>query len=167
MLQTLYTQLMRALNRLGLALCIILYFSRPSLAGPRADHWSGFDIGTMVPFPSLIGAIIGFNLQDDARLSFGGGHFDRYANYQIFDAKLFFTPTALSGYIGGGLDFLVGKRGKVWIWDLNFDRAFVPYLQIGIDYQDPSGFHATLNVAGTAPNGEPIVMPGLAVGWYF
>lgn len=134
--------------------------------GPRARHWSGFDIGTgAVPFPSVFGAMIGFNVEDDARISIGTGSLVRWTTYQL-DAKVFLAPTAWAVYIGGGLDYLTGKAGT-FIYDLQFDKSLVPYVEAGIDFQSEVGVHVGFNFGFAAPNGRIMALPGLALGWYF
>ena len=137
-----------------------------SKGGPRTQHWSGFDLALGMPFPSIAGGLIGFNIGDDARISGGVGTFNRWITYQL-DTKFFLGTSNWAGYIGGGLDFMAGEAGKFYVWDLGFDEAWVPYIQTGLDFQADSGFHLTLNLAAAIPSGEVLILPGLAVGWYF
>ena len=134
--------------------------------GPRTQHWSGFDVALGMPFPSIAGGLIGFNIGDDARISGGAGTFGKWTTYQL-DTKFFLGVSNWVGYIGGGLDYMIGEGRKYYIWDLGFTHAWVPYIQTGVDYQADSGFHLTINLAGSAPGGEILILPGLAVGWYF
>jgi hypothetical protein len=135
--------------------------------GPRAQFWSGFDVTAGMPFPSTVGGMLGINIGDDARLSFGAGNFGRWTTYQLFDAKFFLGVDHWVAYLGGGLDYMHGQAGKFYIWDLGFSSAFVPYIQVGLDYQADSGFHLMLNLAGSAPSGEVLVLPGIGIGCYF
>lgn len=156
---------MRALNLLILVLAL---FSMGPIAkaGVRAEHWSGFDLGSGAPFPSLVGAALGFNTGDEARVSIGYGIFGPWSVYQA-DAKFFFSDQEWSFYIGGGLDYMNGAQGKFLIWNLEFDRGFVPYFELGVDFQSQMGIHVGFNLGTAAPNGTLILLPGILIGWYF
>lgn len=136
--------------------------------GPRSRHWSGFDVAAGMPFPSTVGVMIGFNFSDAARVSGGAGTFGTWLTYNL-DGKFFLGESPWAGYFGGGLSYLNGGEDgdKVMAWQLDFDQALIPYIEFGVDYQAENGFHFLINLAGAAPGGEIIVMPGLALGWYF
>lgn len=136
------------------------------VSGPRSRHWSGFDFALGMPFPSLAGALLGFNIEDDARLSAGVGTFGNYVTYQL-DAKVFLSPSNWAMYVGAGMDYLNGNPGVTLAWDLQFHRAFVPYFETGLDFQSEVGVHVTFNLGASAPNGRFIILPGIAIGWYF
>jgi hypothetical protein len=159
---------MNRLKRFAFALLMLSVASAaPARAGNRADHWSGFDFGGGIPFPALGGVLVGFNIGDDARISFGGGSALNWIVYQL-DAKFFLSPQSVwSPYLGGGFDYLNGDHGSYLGRDYQFDNAFIPYIQFGFDYQAASGFHMMLGGAAAAPNGRLLILPGLALGWYF
>lgn len=144
-----------------------MFFASLTMAGVRDEHWSGFDFTTGMPFPSLYGFMLGFNVGDDARVSSGIGSFVHWISYDIVDAKFFLSDGEWAPYMGAGLSYMVGEHAQYLIWDFQFDRAFVPYFQGGIDFQSSMGVHVMFNLAGSAPNGRVIVLPGLAIGWYF
>lgn len=134
--------------------------------GVRAEHWSGFDLGVGLPFPSFVGGMLGFNIGDDARLSGGAGIFGKHTTYQL-DAKVFLGKAAWAGYFGAGLDYMYGTPEKLGSWQLDFNALWVPYMQVGVDFQSDMGVHVSFNLAGAVPHGTLIVLPGLAIGWYF
>lgn len=135
--------------------------------GVRAQKWSGFDIGAGGnPFPSVAGLMLGFNIQNDARIGVGVGTFIHWTVYAL-DTKLFLTESAWAPYFGAGISYMAGQAGDVLGMDIQFAKAFVPYFQVGIDYQSDLGIHVGFNLAGAAPNGRVIVLPGIAIGWYF
>ena len=151
----------------GLKITLIaLLLGTSAQAGVRAEHWSGFDFTAGMPFPSVIGLMLGFNTGDEARVSIGAGSFVHWATYTA-DAKAFLSEGQWSPYIGAGLSYMTGTASTYLIWDLQFDHAFVPYFEGGMDFQSDLGVHVTFNLAGSAPNGRVMVLPGLALGWYF
>ncbi|MBI3557908.1 MAG: hypothetical protein HY074_16725 [Deltaproteobacteria bacterium] len=151
---------------LKLALFSVL-LSASAQAGPRADHWSGFDGTVGMPFPSVVGLMVGFNTGDEARVSIGAGSFGDWATYTV-DAKAFLSPSSQwSPYFGAGLSYMSGTASTFLVWDLQFDHAFVPYFEGGMDFQSDMGVHVSFNLGGAAPNGRVIVLPGIALGWYF
>lgn len=140
--------------------------SKKPEGGPRAQHWSGFDIGLGMPFPSFAGGMIGFNFGDEARLSGGVGTLGKWTTYQL-DTKVFLGKAAWAGYFGAGVDYIYGTPGKIGPYDLDFAAKWVPYIQFGVDYQSDIGLHLMFNLAGAVPEGEILIWPGLAIGWYF
>lgn len=145
---------------------LILITPMAAWAGTRADHWSGIDAGFGEPYPSYAGINLGFNIGDDARLSAGLGTLGRWTSY-AGDAKFFATDAQWSPYIGVGLTYITGNAGQYLWWNLDFNNAFVPFLELGMDFQSDIGVHVTFNLAGSAPNGQIVVFPGIVIGWYF
>ncbi len=144
-----------------------LLLSISAHAGPRADHWSGFDVTAGMPFPAILGLMVGFNTGDEARVSIGTGSFGHWSTYTL-DAKAFLSSNSQwAPYIGAGLSYMTGTASTFLLWDLQFDHAFVPYFEGGMDFQSDMGVHVSFNLAGAAPNGRVIVLPGIALGWYF
>jgi hypothetical protein len=157
---------MRAAIPVVVAALLALTLPAKAIAGTRADHWSGFDFAAGMPFPSLGGAMLGFNINDDARIAAGVGTFGNWVTYQL-DFKFFLGVAPWTTYFGAGFNYMNGHAGDVLLWSFQFSRAFVPYMEAGIDFQSDVGVHVMFNLGGSAPNGHTIVMPGVAVGWYF
>ncbi len=135
-------------------------------AGPREEYWVGLDIAAGEPFPVLPGAMLGFNLHEEFRLSVGAGFLEEWNTYQL-DVKLFLSPEALAAYIGGGISHMRGGPSKALFWLLEYDKITFPYLEGGMDYTTEIGLHININagLAGVGP--FFIFLPGIALGWYF
>ncbi|HRK01050.1 MAG TPA: hypothetical protein PLH57_00165 [Oligoflexia bacterium] len=134
--------------------------------GTRANHFSGFDFALGQPVPSYGGLMIGFHVHDDARLSLAIGEAGQWMTYAL-DTKIFLSPESVAMYVGGGLSYMNGSEGKFLFWDLQFSNGLIPYIQGGVDWVNEEGFHLGANLGVTVPNGEVVVLPGVAIGWYF
>jgi hypothetical protein len=163
---------MRALNILLILIVgLASVASFQAKAGNRDDSFLGFDVSFGQPFPSIIGGTMSFNIEDDARFSFGTGYFGNWVTYGA-GLKLFLSPEDEAMFIGAGLNYMRGNAGTFFGWNLQFNKAFVPYIEAGYDYTADSGFHLGASVAVGIPNGEFVILPFvilpiLAVGWYF
>lgn len=60
-----------------------------------------------------------------------------------------------------------GSEGKFLLWDFQFGNAVIPYISFGLDWTNEEGFHLGANLGISVPNGEVVVLPGVAIGWYF
>jgi hypothetical protein len=134
--------------------------------GIRTEKSSGFDGMVGGPFPAVVGFSGAFNFGDDVRLTGGSGTAIEWAVYSL-DLKFFLSPDNWAGYFGVGLTYMVGNPGEFLIWDLDIKKSFVPYIQFGVDYQSDIGVHVLFGVSSGIPSAKIVVMPNIAVGWYF
>jgi hypothetical protein len=164
-------ELLRTLRH-ALLLTLLFIHAQPekALAGTRADHWSGID-AAFAPYPSYGGVLAGVNLGDIARVSGGVGTAASWTTTQI-DAKFFLTEKPIAPYIGAGLSAMLGSAGKFMFWDFSFDRAYVPFIQSGLDFtadvhEELNALHISVGVALGIPDGKIVPLPLLAIGVYF